>query len=161
MIPWLFDIIGLIKSDNLTQSHIQCLALHCMATQKERLCRLYKKNCHWNSSCPAEYILKKTSKWVWSEKTTITNCRQPRCIVRKSHTTITRRQEDKQSKATSSLSLSLSLFPINMIAKLEMTQSYAQQNIEQLQNPTIGVTMNQQQQNHHLRTDSSQSHWGT
>ena len=37
-----------------------------------------------------------------------------------------------------------------MIAKLEWTQSNAQQNIEQIQNPT-----NQQQQNQRLRTDSS------
>ena len=29
-----------------------------------------------------------------------------------------------------------------MIAKLERTQSKAQQNIEQLQNPTMGVTIN-------------------
>ena len=29
-----------------------------------------------------------------------------------------------------------------MVAKLEWTQSNAQQNIEQLQNPTIGVTIN-------------------
>ena len=29
-----------------------------------------------------------------------------------------------------------------MIAKLERTQSYTQQNIEQLQNPTMGVTIN-------------------
>ena len=64
----------------------------------------------------------------------ITNCRQIRGITRMSHTTITKHQEDKQSKATSSL------FPIKMIAK--WTQSYAQQNIEQLQNPTIGVTIN-------------------
>ena len=28
-----------------------------------------------------------------------------------------------------------------MIAKLECTQSYAQQNIEQIQNPTMGVTI--------------------
>ena len=34
------------------------------------------------------------------------------------------------------------LFPIEMIAKLEWTQSNAQQNIEQLQNPTMGVTIN-------------------
>ena len=44
-------------------------------------------------------------------------------------------QEDKQCKATSSL------FPIKMIAKLEWTQSNAQQNIEQLQNPTTDVTI--------------------
>ena len=49
-----------------------------------------------------------------------------------------RHQEDKQSKATSSL------FPIEMIAKLEWTQSNAQQNIEQLQNPTMEVTINNQ-----------------
>ena len=61
-------------------------------------------------------------------------------------------QEDKQSKVTSSV------FPIEMIAKLECIQSNAQQNIEQLQNPTS--TTNQQPQNHRLRTDISQSHWG-
>ena len=56
--------------------------------------------------------------------------------MRKSLTTITRHQEDKQSKTTSSL------FPTEMIAKLEWTPSNAQQNIEQLQNPTMGVTIN-------------------
>ena len=57
--------------------------------------------------------------------------------VRKSHTTITRHQEDKQSKSISSL------FPIEVIAKLEWTQSInAQQNKEQLQNPTMGATTN-------------------
>ena len=56
--------------------------------------------------------------------------------MRKSLTTITRHQEDKQSKATSSL------FPIKMIAKLEWTQSNTQQNIEQLQTPTMEVTIN-------------------
>ena len=40
-------------------------------------------------------------------------------------TTITIHQEDKQSKTSS-------LFPIMMIAKLEMTQSNAQQNIEHI-----------------------------
>ena len=34
-----------------------------------------------------------------------------------------------------------------MIAKLEWTQSNAQQNIEQLQNPTIGVTTNNNKNN--------------
>ena len=33
-----------------------------------------------------------------------------------------------------------------MIAKLEWTQSNAQQNIEQLQNPTMGVTNNNKSQ---------------
>ena len=40
------------------------------------------------------------------------------------------RDTRKTNKAISSL------FPIKMIAKLEWTQSKAQQNIEQLQNPT-------------------------
>ena len=48
----------------------------------------------------------------------------------------TRHQEDKLSKATSSL------FPIKMIAILERTKSNVQQNIEQLQTPTMGVTIN-------------------
>ena len=52
--------------------------------------------------------------------------------------TITILQEDEQSKATSSLSLC----PVKMIAKLERTQSNTQQNIEQTQNPTMGVTIN-------------------
>ena len=39
------------------------------------------------------------------------------------------------SKATSP-------FPINTLAKLEWPQSNAQQNIEQLQNPTMGATIN-------------------
>ena len=57
-----------------------------------------------------------------------------------------------------------------MIAKLDWRQSNAQQNIEQPQNPKMGVTMgvtinnesttNQQQQNHHLRMENSQSHLG-
>ena len=57
----------------------------------------------------------KNSKWVWSGNTTITNCRPPRGTARKSRSTITRHQEDKLSKAISSL------FPIKMIAILEWT----------------------------------------
>ena len=53
------------------------------------------------------------------------NHKQTHVIVRKSHTTITRHQEDEQSKANSSL------FPIKMIAKLEWTK--VTHNIEQLQ----------------------------
>ena len=81
-----------------------------------------------------QYLQK--SKWVWSGNTTITNRRQPCGTARKSQSTITRHQEDKLSKATSSL------FPIKMIAILERTQSNVQQNIEQLQTPTMGVTIN-------------------
>ena len=55
-------------------------------------------------------------------------------------------QEDKQSKATSSL------FPIAMIAKLEWKQSNAQQNIEQLQNPTIFCSNKQQRINNNRTT---------
>ena len=61
------------------------------------------------------YILPKNSKWVWSGNTTITNCRLPRGTARKSRSTIMRHQEDKLSKAISSL------FPIKMIAILEWT----------------------------------------
>ena len=43
---------------------------------------------------------------------------KPHDIVRKSHTTITRHQKDKQSKAISSL------IPIEMLAKLEWTQAF-------------------------------------
>ena len=42
----------------------------------------------------------KNSKWVWSGNTTITNYRQP--PARKSRSTITRHQDDKLSKVTSS-----------------------------------------------------------
>ena len=49
------------------------------------------------------------------------------------HNNNTRHQDDKQSKATSSL------FPTEMIAKLERTQSITQQNIEQLQNTSLAI----------------------
>ena len=49
---------------------------------------------------------------------------------------IRRHQENKLSKATNSL------FPVKIIAKLEWTYSNVQQIIEQLQTPTIGVTIN-------------------
>ena len=78
----------------------------------------------------------KNIKWVKSGNTTITNRRQPHGTARKRRSTITRHQEDKLSKATSSL------FPIKMTAILEETYSNVQQNIEQLQNPTMGVTIN-------------------
>ena len=61
--------------------------------------------------------------------------------ARKSHSTITRHQEDKLSKATSSL------FPIKTIAILERTQSNVQQNVEQVQTPTMGVTINKKVNN--------------
>ena len=72
--------------------------------------------------------------------------------------TVTRHQEEKKIKATSSL------FPIKTIAKLQWTQSSAQQNIGQLQYPTIGVTIINEstttQQKHHREMDTSLSHWG-
>ena len=47
-----------------------------------------------------------------------------------------RHQEDKLNKATSSL------LPIMLMAKLQWAQSNVQQNIEQLQTLTMGVTIN-------------------
>ena len=52
----------------------------------------------------------------------------------------TRHQEDKLSKATSSL------FPIKMTAILELTLSNVRRNIEQLQTPTIFTTKRSQHQ---------------
>ena len=63
-----------------------------------------------------------------------TNPRHRKEEPRNNHDTPGR--QNKQSKATNSL------FPIEMITKLEWTQSYAQQHIEQLQNPTMRVTIN-------------------
>ena len=48
------------------------------------------------------------------------------------------REPGRQTKQSNQLSF----FPVKMIAKLEWTQSNAQQNIEQLQNPTMGDTIN-------------------
>ena len=56
--------------------------------------------------------------------------------MRKSHIAITRHQDGKLGKETSFL------FPIKISAKPEWAQSNAQQNIEQLQNPTMGETIN-------------------
>ena len=61
-------------------------------------------------------------------------------------------QEDTQRKATSFL------FSIKMIAKLERTRGNIQQNKEQLQNSTTGVTITNEQ-TRHLRVDSSLSQW--
>ena len=54
------------------------------------------------------------------------NHKQTHGTARKNHTTITRHQEDKLSKATSSL------FPIKMMAKVKWTYSNAQQNNHRL-----------------------------
>ena len=91
-----------------------------------------------------------------SENTTITKREQPQGTARKSHTTITRHQEDKLSKAFSSL------FPIKMIAILEWKLSNVQQNIEQLQTSTMGVKINKKSTitEPPLRTDSSLNHGG-
>ena len=51
----------------------------------------------------------RSKEWVWSGNTTITNWRQTHGTARNSHTTITRHQEDKLSKASSSLSPSRQL----------------------------------------------------
>ena len=96
-----------------------CLRLLCNLKEKTNKCKLINN-----------------SRRVWSGNTTITNWRQTHGTARKSHTTITRHQEDKLCKPASSL------FPMKMIAKLEGTKSNVQQNIEQLQTPTMGVTIN-------------------
>ena len=74
----------------------------------------------------------------------------------KIHSTIMRHQEDKISKATSSL------FPIKTIAILDWTKRSVQQNIEQLQTPTMRVTINKKSTTTkpQPRTDSSLSHRG-
>ena len=116
-------------------------------------CKYWETTQHKHKSCDI-----KNSKWVWSGNTTITNCRQTIDTARKSHTSITRHQEDKLSKARSSL------FMNKMIAKLDWTWSNAQQNIEQLQYRTMEVTIFNEsttvQQNHRLKTDISLSQWG-
>ena len=71
------------------------------------------KKCCPVPSTSCDLLSYENSKWVWSGNTRITNCRQTHGTARKSHTAITRHQEDKLSKVTSSL------FPIKMIAKLE------------------------------------------
>ena len=75
----------------------------------DSICNWYNKGFHLFR----QYTINR--KWVWSGNTTITNRRQPHGTVRKSHSTIMRHQEDKPSKATSSL------FPIKMILVLEWT----------------------------------------
>ena len=59
-------------------------------------------------------MVRNDCKWVWSGNTTITNRRQPHGTARKSHSTITRHQEDKLGKATSSL------FTIKIICNTRM-----------------------------------------
>ena len=63
------------------------------------ICASSSSSCKSNGSTLEGYM--KNSKWVWSGN--ITNCRQPPGNSRKSGSTITRHQEDKLSKATSSL----------------------------------------------------------
>ena len=127
----------------LTWSQDNCLGYSLSLTQSFALLKVeycghiwhFVTNKYFDQTLPflmfdRVFILKcsyvKNSKWVWSGNTTITNRRQPRGTARKSRSTITRHQEDKLSKAISSL------FPIKMIAILEWTKSNIQQNIEQL-----------------------------
>ena len=71
--------------------------------------------------------------------------------MRKSHRTltVTRHQKDNKSKATSSL------FPVKLIAKLEMTHSNAYQNRTPTNHMRYIKQKNQQQQKHQPRADSS------
>ena len=51
-------------------------------------------------------------------------------------------QQSRDTRKTNKEKQNTPLFPIEMVAKLEWTQSNAHQNTEQLQNPTMGVTIN-------------------
>ena len=83
------------------------------------------------------------------------------CIAKNSHTTIMRHQEDKK-KQSNQLSLHYQDYCKTRMDTLQCTT-----NIEQLWNPTTGVTINnesttnQQQQNHRLRIAICLSHWAT
>ena len=57
----------------------------------------------------------------------------------KLHTNLCDREGEPHNKQRKPIS---SLFPNEMVSKLECTKSNAQQNLEQLQNPTTGVTIN-------------------
>ena len=78
----------------------QCCILTCVGSNEPLQPPFKLRNSKWGS---VRSLTIKNSKWVWSGNTTITNCRQPRGTVRKSRSTITRHQEDKLSKAISSL----------------------------------------------------------
>ena len=92
----------------------------------------------------------KNKLWVWSGNTTITICRQTHCIAKKCHTTITRHQEDKQSKESLSIS-SPSRWLQHENGHKSTHNNYRIPQLEQQS------TTNQQQHNPCLRTDSSQS----
>ena len=69
-------------------------------------------------------------------------------MIRKCHnhksqgTTRKNPQNNPETQERQSKQINSSLFPIVMIPKLEWTQSNAQQNLEQLQKPTMRVTIN-------------------
>ena len=99
----------------LYTEHKNKMCRACTSTLHKKIWGCLNSTCYTHNSWTVWYIWIKTSKWVWSRNTTITNCRQTHGTAKKSHTTITRHQEDKLSKTTSSL------FPIKMFAKLEGT----------------------------------------
>ena len=66
---------------------------------------------------------------VWPGNTTITNYRPTHCTARKRQIALQSRDIKSNFLAT----ISLSFFPSEMIAKLEMTLSTAQQNRDQIQ----------------------------
>ena len=87
---------------------------------------------------------------------TDTHCRPTHGTVRKSHRTLTvsRHQEDTRKTASS-------LVPIKMIAKLEGHKVLNDKKGRNTEPPqTMGATINQQQQNHRLKTDNSLSRGG-
>ena len=130
-----WDVHGIMNTSGLLQSKWSPKLLKSPQKQTNKQAKTHNRITSLNRSESA-VTETKNSKWVWSGNTTITNRRQPCGTARKSRSTITRHHEDNLSKATSSL------FPIKMIAILKRTQSNVQQNIEQLQTPTMGVTIN-------------------
>ena len=106
---WLWQVFTFAQS-RLSLRHSTCTKSHALAQQGSwHICvsregsdkSAYLNSLAWAFLTVHELSLMfwlKNSKWLWSGYTTITNCRQTRGTVRKSHTTIMRHQEDKQSK---------------------------------------------------------------
>ena len=92
---------------------------------------LYLYSCTELTGAITDINNKKVSTDDQKKNTIIHHCIQTHCTMGKSHRaiTVTRHQEDKQSKSNSSL------FLMKVIAKLERIQNTTQQNMEQTQNP--------------------------
>ena len=94
---------------------------------------------------------------IKSRKCQITRCRPTYGTIRKRYRTITATwpREDNQSKANRSIFLS------NMVANLEKTRSTPSRTKCNFHTQTMVAAINIEQQNHHLITDTSRSHYGS